>query len=241
MNRQFNFTTTDDGSPTVRVDDSEAMHSLRGAFSETVYIYGSAIEECLKRGFTPRVLSLGLGLGYVEILSAAFFRKYGVRGGGESFELLPELRSWFFDWARSRADLVPPEFCKVYDAILERTAAETGQASLAIRAELAAMLSSENWRLNGPLSSELIPLRPPRKFGCICFDAFSNKTSPDLWTEEFLSSFFSDVSAPGAVVSTYACTGALKRSLRTAGYDLDIRAGFANKRESTFAIRDFTP
>ena len=78
---EYAFEATEDGSQTLRLGlgegASEAMHSLRGAFSETDYIYGEALRAALTRGWPLNVLSMGLGLGYVELLSAALFAKMG--------------------------------------------------------------------------------------------------------------------------------------------------------------------
>jgi hypothetical protein len=273
---QYSFVTTEDGSPTLRFGSgenlSEAMHSLKGAFSETAYIYGSAIDRMLEEGFQPRVLSLGLGLGYVELLAAGLALKKASlsnpeeaerirsRFGGESFEIVSELRDWFTLWLETNepttdeitadplethplethtldADkkiLIPEEFKNAYSQILERTAVETSLPSREIKAWLAELVRTDRWRIRPALDHQT---SFADSFGCICFDAFSSKTSPDLWTEDFLLAFFQKTAAQGAVLSTYACTGALKRSLRRAGFDLMIREGFSSKRDSTFAIR----
>jgi hypothetical protein len=79
---QFFVVETADGSLTACFGEGETMHSLRGAFNETVYIYGTALDRARSAAtrssqlsFSPRTLSLGLGLGYVEILSAAYALK----------------------------------------------------------------------------------------------------------------------------------------------------------------------
>jgi hypothetical protein len=245
----FQFLPTQDGSPTLRLtsnsaatnapeltSEPESMHSFRGAFSETIYIYGAAIERCLRDGLHPRVLSLGLGLGYVELLACALWLRDApeVDFGGESFELIPELRDYFRGWVSGEKDQVPPEFVAAYDQILALTAHETGIEGAKIRDHLYKLLGTGRWTLSEALTADT-PISG--EFGCLCFDAFSSKTSPDLWTEEFLNGFFEKVAAPGCVLSTYACTGALKRTLRAHGFDVTIRQGFASKRDSTFAVR----
>ena len=236
---------------------SESMHSLKGAFSETVYIYGTAIETCLKGLIenstahsplpAPRIFSLGLGLGYVEILAAALILKTarefpGIRqtAGGESFEIVPELRDWFGAWvlgnenSPSSSTPVPENFQQAYEDILGRTAEQTAISAPEILTQLREMILSERWKIRPALTTST---GFNQKFQCICFDAFSSKTSPDLWTEEFLTDFFNKVAADSCVLATYACTGALKRTLRSAGFELTIRQGFSSKRDSTFAVR----
>lgn len=237
---QFKFETTADGSRTVRIgageNVSEAMHSLKGAFSETAYIYGHAVETCLNRGFATNVMSMGLGLGYVELLSAGLFLKHGREfdGRGESFEIVPELRTWFRAWLLG-IDVVPDEFAQTYQDIAERVSRQVDVPTTRIFKYLAGLVRDGRWKISSELSAQTVF---GDRFGCICFDAFSSKTTPSLWTEEFLNDFFSRSAAPGCVLSTYACTGALKRSLRAQGFDVQIREGFSSKRDSTFAVRE---
>jgi hypothetical protein len=253
----FSFVPTEDQSLSLRIENpgtqetnaspasSESMHSLKGAFSETVYIYGSAIEKCLDEGFTPRILSLGLGMGYVEVLAAALILKKAealnegerksllASAGGESFELLAPLRDWFTNWLLGRGE-VPAEFRAAYEAMLERTAQHVGLEPANIQAYLAELVREGRWRIREALAADTVL---GESFGCICFDAFSSKTSPELWTEDFLKEFFTKACAPQCVLSTYACTGALKRALKASGFEVTIREGFSSKRDSTFAVR----
>ena len=286
---QFTYLMTDDGSPTIRfgigAGASEAMHNLRGAFSETLYIYGQAIEHAFQSGFEPRILSLGLGLGYVEILSVGLALRFAnslpsksletsqapidenaeissrflAKLGGESFELFPELREWFADWATapafgsasasvsdSASDSASgsasgskidseAEFTSIYDQILACTSAALEIPATRIKSLLGEMIRTGRWRLRPALESSTE--FGAEKFGTICFDAFCAKTSPELWTEDFLKVFLNKTLAARAVLSTYACTSVLKRSLIANGFELKKRRGFAGKRASTFAVR----
>ncbi len=250
MNTKFQFVKTEDGSLSARIgapetpfeDCSEAMHSLRGAFSETVYIYGSALRLAAEKQFDERVLSMGLGLGYVELLAAAIAMKANRKVSGESFEIVPELRDYFIEWLRGAKDpaarvKVPEDFMQAYEGICDRTASEIGVNSADLREALATAVSNGSWLIRNELDAQTTFKEP---FGCICFDAFSSKSTPDLWTEEFLKSFLDKTAAPQAVLSTYACTGALKRALKTSGFEVTIREGFSSKRDSTFAVRSLS-
>ena len=71
----FDWVLTQDGSLTLKPHgkNSEWMHSLAGAYSETQYIYGQTLRKLLSTWPSDQkmhVLSLGLGLGYVEVLCA---------------------------------------------------------------------------------------------------------------------------------------------------------------------------
>jgi hypothetical protein len=234
----FQMVETADGSLTARLGESETMHSLRGAFNETVYIYGTAYEVAQNELSIqePAVFSLGLGLGYVEILSAALALKSGTKPQGESFELIEELNSSFANWAHSdtQAAFVSPE---IYQQIAVRTS-EAMKSELVtvdtLRTAIGNALEKKSWILSGPLTPET---QFSRKFDCIAFDAFSSKSTPELWTREFLDHFLKTACNETCVLSTYACTGHLKRALVDAGFELRIREGYASKRDSTLAIR----
>jgi hypothetical protein len=247
-NTKFQFVTTEDGSLSARIgapglakeDCSEAMHSLRGAFSETVYVYGTAISTAAESHFSERVLSMGLGLGYVELLSAAIAIKNDRQIRGESFEIVPELRSYFEAWLKSSdpsADVsneLPIEFKNAYDSICARTAETIQVEAKALHKAFAGAVAQNHWLIRAELNAETTF---DEKFGCICFDAFSSKSTPDLWSEDFLCAFLQKTAAPQAVLSTYACTGALKRALKAENFEVQIREGFSSKRDSTFAVR----
>jgi len=238
----FTFETTLDGSPTLRIrvsekELSEAMHSLKGAFSETLYIYGAALQKMLESGFPPRILSMGLGLGYVEILASALLQKAGKETRDvyiESFEILPELRERIVAWLNDDSQC-PANFIQAYDQILGRTASEVGLNNKEIKAYLHDLYSQGRWTIREALTPET---KFSFKFSCICFDAFSSKSTPEVWTEAFLRDFLSKAADERCVLSTYACTGNLKRALREAGFKLEIRQGFSSKRDSTFAVRE---
>ncbi|MCJ8275588.1 MAG: hypothetical protein MJK18_02010, partial [Bdellovibrionales bacterium] len=106
---------TADGSPTLSLSGGEKMHSMDGAFSESLFIYGSNVEKGLETK-APKVLSMGLGLGYNEIMSAAFFTSKDVKNFRLcSFESVPELRNYFSSWLRGEDS--PLNGC--YDEILK--------------------------------------------------------------------------------------------------------------------------
>lgn len=240
---EFKIVTTADGSPTACFGDGETMHSMRGAFSETVYIYGTALDRAMagvdssgvsvtSRPAAPRTLSLGLGLGYVEILATAYALKAGRAPAGESFELVDDLTDSFRAWLRGAGEVLVPH--SVYDEIAQRTAELTGVSVTAIRETLARAVTDGAWLLRPAMTPAT---EFTAKFQCVAFDAFSSKSTPELWSREFLDMFLKTACDKPCVLSTYACTGHLKRALVDAGFKLEIREGYASKRDSTLAFR----
>ena len=247
----FFILETADSSLTACFGEDETMHSLRGAFNETVYIYGTALDRSrasIKNSnlaskisaahyissekTSPRTLSLGLGLGYVEILSAAYAIKAGETPRGESFELVDDLTASFKAWLEGKPEVLVPH--SLYDDVAKRAEDLAGVSVTAIRETLAAAVREEKWLLKPAMTLET---EYAEKFHCVAFDAFSAKSTPELWTREFLDRFLNVACDTPCVLSTYACTGHLKRALKDAGFKLEIREGYASKRDSTLASR----
>ena len=223
---------TADGSPTLSLSGGEKMHSLDGAFSETQYIYGSTIKEVLSLP-EQHILSLGLGLGYNEILSVALLLKSHKKNYRiTSFEIVDELRSSFYNWAISYSST---ELDSCYSSILDLIASEYDLNPILLKEHLKTDLLEQKIQLLGPL-----PSKNPNDFyyNAILYDAFSNHTDPELWSVEHFKDFFETYADPTVCFfSTYAATGNLKRALVENGFTVNKRKGFGQKRESTFAFR----
>ena len=75
--QDYEFVSTGDGSPTLKWlkgtkgyhGEPETMHHMGGAYSETQGIYGEILREIFPHG-KGSVVSVGLGLGYIEMLVA---------------------------------------------------------------------------------------------------------------------------------------------------------------------------
>jgi len=229
MDFEYTRIETGDGSPTLRLSaEGEAMHALEGAFTETQYIYQPTVEKATVNVENPRFLSVGLGLGYNEILIVAESVKHGRQPELiHSYESVPELIRCFRGWIQGE----DTELNGVYDDIVTRYAQHYALPASAIQFRLEDLLDQGKLVLDTAITARTLP----PKVNAICFDAFSSKTSPELWSEEFLNEFFKNAAAEKCFLSTYACTGALKRALKNNGFEVEIKKGFGVKRESTFA------
>lgn len=242
MQYQIEFTL--DGSPTLRLFDghkwSEAMHSPKGAFSESLYIYSQAMEVCRRRGWDLKVLSIGLGLGYNELLFAAHYSMLSPAQKShallESYESELFLRETFLNWclAKEPSSDKNSELHNVYSIISSLVAEQFATPQEALRLILCEMYLAKKWQIHGAFTENTQTTSP---MSCICFDAFSSKTTPSLWQEQCLDNILRNFCADNCIFATYAATGALTRKLLNAGFREPKRAGFSGKRESTFAER----
>lgn len=228
---------TEDGSPTAYFtgdseERGETMHSLKGALSETLYIYGSPQELVRTQLTKPHLFSLGLGLGYFEIISSALSIKYSQPLLGVTYEISEDLRNGFFNWLKSSSE--PTELGPVYQTILALVSQKFNFSEEQIYLNLKNSIKEGDWQLYKELTASTPILQ---KSNIIAFDAFSSKSSPELWNREFLDYFLKNAAAEQCLFSTYACTGHLKRALKDAEFELHIREGFASKRDSTLALR----
>lgn len=225
----YELVLTEDQSPTLRwlgSETQETMHHRGGAYSETQMIYGNPLREMLKQKGRS-VISVGLGLGYNEMLIALEALQNQV--APQDFDLLsyesdPFLKSHFLSWLESDAELV-------YDDIFEFF---KSPQKAEVKSWLKNAYAAGAWKLEGALMPDF---QMPACYDCIFYDAFSSKTTPHLWAEEFLTDFFAKACSPQSQVSTYACTGALKRALKANGFQVVIREGFQSKRNSTLGVR----
>lgn len=139
-------------------------------------------------------------------------------------------------WLRAlpRPTSPTPHLFEIYEQINGLIARYTGQDPFAIKEELSKGYKEGRWIIEADL--HLMQKFPFRSHG-IFYDAFSSQTSPELWTESFLKDFLLKASDFPCCFSTYAATGALKRSLKSSGFVPHILSGYGGKRQNTLAIR----
>lgn len=243
----FLIEPTLDGSKTLRLktqpfvtlqDDEaprtgESMHHSGGAFSETCYIYGPPLEWALKSISKPQILSIGLGLGYVEILTATLAAVHKNESWSlDSFEIVQGLRAHFQEFILSEIPQHP------YQEIIERMSDTFSVSILEIKDQLKKAFTENRLKLKGELTAQELA---PNTYNVVCQDAFSKKTNPDLWNEEFLAELMKSCDLKLAILSSYASLGPLKRAVKAAGFDLHVRDGFYGKRNCTLAGRGISP
>lgn len=182
-------------------------------------------------------LVVGLGLGYIECVIACvsilfekqnFILNRPYKLSIESYEIVEELKTSLTNYLQDQSHFAKPYYDKIFAQVLEFFSIDPRYLS-EIKKKL-------NYSLILKSEMNMNSLNDLQTYSSIYFDAFSKKTSPALWTPEFLERLFS-LSAKNSFFSTYACTGFLKRSLSAQGFAVKKRAGFKGKRDSTFALR----
>ena len=251
----FTIEYTADKSPSLRLlaslnpafETGEAMHHSGGAATETQMIYGEAIEIVFQQVNPARFMVVGLGLGYIEM----FIGAYAVLLNKKieqiiSYESVPELREAFWCWLH-RLPLSEPiqkTYDEVWSSIYQQLRSRFGEtmpdilsSSEDLQDEVVKQLQQHFPEVNS-INGEIHPsTRVVRPVHGVMYDAFSSKTTPHLWEEEFLFEFLGAACAADSLVVTYAAKGTLKAALRRLDFFVGKRDGFKSKRGSTRASR----
>ncbi len=243
------FIQTSDGSWTVRSGEGvgQLMHTMHGAYGETLHVYGRAINRTLNQdhGLAPRFLIFGLGLGYIEMTLAAQVLK--MRSEGKrvcdslelvSYESESELNQRFVNWVYGDLEDSPESrhFLDAYESFELRIANEFSLSSTSQtpRGYLRELHHQGRWRLPGAFDRNT---EVDQLFDCILFDPFSPAQSPEIWEDEFLLRFLKICAAPTSIFATYASNARIKRALSLSGFEIHKEPGFSAKREFILATR----
>lgn len=233
-NNNYELVITQDGSPSLCWNQQEVMHHRAGALAETELIYGEVIKSILDKG-GQSFISVGLGLGYNELVIAREILNKNSSNLADknyfifSFEIDQFLQDQFIDFIKTR------NMTSIYAQICNQM--KLSDLNICRICDfLYSLYLEKRFVFPGALGTNTqITIQAEG----ILYDAFSSKTNPELWSEDFLNNFIQKYSANNCIFSTYACTGSLKRALKKQGFTVTIRPGFNGKRNSTLAIKGY--
>ena len=236
LHHPYNVILTKDGSPTLTdLKTNEPMHNLHGAFNESLYLYLEALKKLLPTDILS-IISVGLGLAYNEIISIAYLEQQKINSFKiTSYEKNKNLTTAIKQWCSSQT--TNPQNALLfssYEIILNLSAKKFGLEKKILKYKLKEAITLKKWIFCEELNQETTF---SEKYNCVFYDAFSEKTSPDLWSKDHLKRFIQLACQNYCIFSTYAAKGSLNRALKDARFTLKKRTGFGKKNESTLAIR----
>jgi hypothetical protein len=94
---------------------------------------------------------------------------------------------------------------------------------------------TNNFRLH-KINQSLQDVPLSNTYHIIYFDAFAPEKQVEMWTSEIFQKLYHCL-YPGGVLVTYCAKGAVKRSLRSVGFEIEILVGPPGKREMTRAFK----
>ncbi len=222
---------TEDGSPSVLFTDehgqTELMHNQRGALSETIYVYGELLELLLSFYPQPKIINVGLGLGYSEVLCAALSLKYNKDFGViHSYEKEQALTQYFLD-SIALENLI----------VVESVAKTLEIDPKLIYQKLKLWIKTSQLVIFGALDDHP---QTQTLFNGILYDPFSEKMESQFWSEQWLNHFIKEFADPTCILASYAAKGVLNRCLKQNQFFLSKRPGFGGKKQCTLAFRRWT-
>ncbi len=211
---QIEIIETEDGSNSLRRKDiEESYHSSFGALSETRLIF---IDYALRHWCNEnparevKILEIGFGTGLNAIASLNAVDRNIVY---ETLELYPLASDLAKRLNYGRLLSLEREFELMHDCDWEAECSIGKSFSLIKRHTRAETFAFE-----------------PNKYDIVYMDAFSPEKEPLLWTSDFFARLFA-ACKQGAVLTTYCCKGAVKRSAKSAGWIVEKLPGPKGKRE----------
>ncbi len=208
---------TGDGSDTlINPEINESYHSIRGAVSESTFVFLKNGYLQLKEKKRITILEIGFGTGLNCLLTALAAGKRKLHTHYFSLEKFPLSREFLnkLNYEEITGEIGDGIFNRIHSAPWN------------VKTEISSwfdLVKMEDDFLTSDLSK--IPL-----CDLIYFDAFSPGKQPDMWKADLLEKLY-DKMAPGALFVTYSARGSLRRDLVRIGYTVERLPGPEGKRE----------
>lgn len=106
-------------------------------------------------------------------------------------------------------------------------------------------IHDDNWNKNSVISDffslkklqlRFEEIQFEEEFDIIYFDAFAPNSQPELWEADLMQKMYNALKEAGVLV-TYCAKGAVKRTLKSVGFEVESLKGPPGKREMTRAIK----
>jgi tRNA U34 5-methylaminomethyl-2-thiouridine-forming methyltransferase MnmC len=212
--------TTSDGSHTIFVPElNEHYHSVHGAVQESALVYiNNGLGLCDNNPLN--IFEVGFGTGLNALLTAIsdinkkrIIRYTAIEKYPLEETLVHSLNHWSFAGIKGR---------QVFNSIHN-----SGWGSFE--------KITENFHLK-KIKCDLISDDIEGKFNLVYFDAFGPDKQPEMWTMNVFEKI-ADITSVGGILVTYSAKGAVKRILKSCGFDITLLPGPPGKRQVIRAIR----
>ena len=207
------ITQSADGSTTIWVPGlDEHYHSIHGALTESRHVFIEAGLKAINKS-SVRILEVGLGTALNARLTLDQAKQDGLKVQYDALEKFP-LRA-------EEIEILGLQGMSKEAPFLSATPGVVTQISEHFTYRL---LVEDLKTFEGELGS----------YDLIYFDAFAPSAQPDLWTDTIFENMHNLLKPDGALV-TYCAKGAVKRSMKAVGFEVEALPGPPRKREMTRA------
>ncbi len=218
----FNLIRTEDDSYTAfNSEYDEAMHTLSGAYNESLikHVLASGILDTEKKEI--HILDIGFGLGYNILALIA-----------DGADTRPDLHMNIISLEKSEAHY------PLMDSILFNDKRDFFYAKIKTAYSKNIILNepSFNLRILFGDARVLIKTIDNIKFDAVFHDPFSHRKNPELWSVEFFQEEYRLLDDLG-ILTTYSSAPQVRTGLIKAGFFLGKGPAYGNKKGSTIASK----
>lgn len=220
MNKIF---LTDDGSHSLMSDTyGDSYHSKFGAIQESQHVFiDAALNFQTAKGKTDlTIVEIGFGTGLNALMTVREAERQNLTIHYHTFEKYP--------------------------LSIEQADALNYSEQLTLSPTILRVLHGCNWNEKSQLNAHFSFTKYEKDCqtidfqdfaDIIYFDVFAPQIQPELWETPFLQKLF-DALKPDGVLTTYCAKGAVKRALKSVGFELESLEGPPGKREMTRGLRN---
>lgn len=222
----YKIVDTEDGSKTIYSEFfDENCHSTAGAYEETLYNYieGCEIALKLKEAATLTIYEVGFGAGLGPYALLKFLEENQEFASREIDFHSTELDPDFVQWVLKNSS-----FSNAYSKMIENY--------IQLNDRIKFKIKSVNFTIWLGDARESIKNYDGKLVDCIFQDAFSPKKNPALWSVEWFRDLYK-ISDEKVILSTYCSSKEARGSMILAGFYIQSRKGFAQKRTCTRAFK----
>lgn len=207
------ITQSADGSITIWVPGlDEHYHSIHGALTESRHVFIEAGLKAINKS-SVRILEVGLGTALNARLTLDQAKQDRLNVQYDALEKFP-----------LRAEEIEALGLQGMSKEAPFLSATPGAATQISEYFTYRLLVEDLKTFEGELGS----------YDLIYFDAFAPSAQPDLWTDTIFDNMYNLLKPDGALV-TYCAKGAVKRSMKAVGFEVEALPGPPRKREMTRA------
>lgn len=192
---------TADGSPTLyREDIDEHYHSVKGALSESLYVYmETGWRKASELSRPVRVFEVGFGSGLNAAITAIAALESKIPTEFCSIEPYPLPK----ETTNLIAKTLEEKYQKAFESVNEPPWEQTTEIN-----PYFSLLKIEDTILSMDFPTEL---------DAVYFDAFAPDKQPEMWDERIFRKLY-EAMKPGAILTTYCAKGSIRRMLQQVGF-----------------------
>ena len=211
---------TSDGSHSLFVPEiDECYHSTHGAVQESLHIFIDAgLRQCHISEIN--ILEIGFGTGLNAFLTLLEAERSEKQIKYTSLELFPVENH--IALKLNYPDILAPEKRLTFEQMHTCTWNEEIQLS-------------PFFGLN-KIKTDFTEFVFKNNFDVVFFDAFSPEKQPEMWSDKQFEKIYSHCN-PGAILTTYCAKGVVRRTMKSAGFEVERIQGPPGKREMLRGVK----